>query len=317
MQSSPSGLQSEYQQQEGHWQQPGNALSEGQLRPILTKIIWPIWTCLGRNVPGTRPAYGGTVSANTTKFAGRAKEPNRVLPITVIALSESFMGLWRDLAVDLDIPIEVVTEQSRAPSNEGRRLILAAGGMERQAIQWLEANRFPGVPVLVVGADTGRRTAMQCVARGARDYFALPDDLELLRNAIVAMVAGARPGPPESAPPTDGLPAFAGIIGESPALKRELARAASVLPHRNARILILGETGTGKEVLARAIHLGGPRRDAPFVPVNCSALPEQLIESELFGHERGSLPTRMPRSRACSRSRTPAPCSSTRSATFP
>ena len=129
---------------------------------------------------------------------------------------------------------------------------------------------------------------MQCIVRGATDYFAPPDDLELLRNAIVAMVARTRPGPPAPVPLPDGPPAFAGIIGESPALRPELTRAASILPHRNARVLILGETGTGKEVLARAIHVGGPRRDAPFVPVNCSALPEQLIESELFGHERES-----------------------------
>src|SRR5207245_8180284 len=81
---------------------------------------------------------------------------------------------------------------------------------------------------------------------------------------------------------------FAAIVGESPAIKQHLARAARLLPHRNAHALIVGETGTGKELLARAIHAGGPRRGTPFVAVNCSALPEHLIESELFGHERGS-----------------------------
>ena len=82
--------------------------------------------------------------------------------------------------------------------------------------------------------------------------------------------------------------AFAAIVGESDTIKTVLARAARLLPHRNATVLIVGETGTGKELLARALHAGGPRRAAPFVAINCSALPEHLIESELFGHERGS-----------------------------
>jgi DNA-binding NtrC family response regulator len=82
--------------------------------------------------------------------------------------------------------------------------------------------------------------------------------------------------------------AFASLVGESDVIRKSLARAARLLQYRNARALIVGETGTGKELLARAIHDGGPRRGAPFVAINCSAFPEHLIESELFGHERGS-----------------------------
>jgi len=210
--------------------------------------------------------------------------------LAVIPLSESFGGLWRDLTADLGVAIDVIAaEKFSAPSPETAAVIVAAGGMEREALQWLvEHPPTSGCRTLVVGADTGRRIAMQVMAQGARDYFALPDDLELLRNAVAAAVKGLRDSGSGPTIGPSGLHAFETLVGESRALKRELTRAARVVPHRNARVLILGETGTGKEVLARAIHAGGPRRDAPFVAVNCSALPENLIESELFGHERGS-----------------------------
>ncbi|MDH4044779.1 MAG: sigma-54 dependent transcriptional regulator [Gemmatimonadota bacterium] len=210
--------------------------------------------------------------------------------VFVIAFSDSFGGLWGDLASDLGVPVDIVpADKYSPPSHETAAVILAAGGEERQALQWLEdRSQRLGFRTLVVGADPGRRIAMQMVAQGARDYFVLPDDLELLRNAVAAAVKTPRATGGSGSAGPNGSHAFDGIIGESPALKRELSRAARLVPHRNARVLILGETGTGKEVLARAIHAGGPRREAPFVPVNCSALPENLIESELFGHERGS-----------------------------
>jgi two-component system, NtrC family, response regulator HydG len=208
--------------------------------------------------------------------------------LSVIAISVAFGEFWNDLAEDLDVTIDLVgAAEAVAAKPDTVAVIVAAGGAERDAIAWLETHKVPsGVPALVVGTDPGRRMAMQLVSHGASDYFALPDDLEMFRNAVAAALNRGRTRAAASA--NGDANAFTGIVGESQAIKKELDRAVRLLPHRGAGALIVGETGTGKELLARAIHVGGPRHAAPFVAVNCSALPEHLIESELFGHERGS-----------------------------
>jgi DNA-binding NtrC family response regulator len=208
--------------------------------------------------------------------------------LSVIAISAAFGEFWDDLAADLGVAVDLCDPAAPIPPQPAAvAVIIAAGGAEREAIQWLESHEIPlELPALVVGTDPGRRTAIQFVARGASDYFALPADLEIFRNAVAAAVTRGRS---RATPASNGrADIFAAILGESPAVKDVLARAALILPHRNASALIVGETGTGKELLARAIHSGGARGGSPFVAVNCSALPENLIESELFGHERGA-----------------------------
>ena len=206
--------------------------------------------------------------------------------------SESFAQVWDGLARDLGVEWERL--EGRDPHAAGpdvAAFLLAAGGAEGDVVDWLDNHQPPaGVPTFAIGSDTGRRMATHIVSAGASDYFALPEDLEILRNSVAAAVERRRVAMRRMVQQRGDIKndAFASIIGESPAIKKVLARAARILQRADATILIDGETGTGKELVARGIHDGGPRRGAPFVAVNCSALPDRLIESELFGHERGA-----------------------------
>ncbi|MFN2596720.1 MAG: sigma-54-dependent transcriptional regulator [Pyrinomonadaceae bacterium] len=147
----------------------------------------------------------------------------------------------------------------------------------------------PAVPVVVITGSNAKEVALEAVRCGAYGFFEKPFAEGEVAH-IVRQAARVRRLEAENARLHDhvaGRDGFGRLIGTSEALARVVRQARSVAD-TSATVLLAGENGTGKEVLARAIHEESPRRDAPFVAVSCAALPETLIESELFGHERGA-----------------------------
>jgi two-component system response regulator HydG len=148
----------------------------------------------------------------------------------------------------------------------------------------------PRVDVVAFSFDGAVRTAVDALRAGAANYFSLPADLEALKKQVFETIQeeDRRRQRGQAFDRQRSRYDFTRIIGSSPRLRAVLETAERVIHTRISPILIRGETGTGKELLARAIHYNSARPDEPFVEVNCSAIPDKLLESELFGHERGA-----------------------------
>ncbi|WP_010163821.1 nitrogen regulation protein NR(I) [Sphingomonas sp. PAMC 26617] len=141
----------------------------------------------------------------------------------------------------------------------------------------------PGLPVIVLSAQNTLTTAVRSTEVGAFDYLPKPFDLDALSQSVQSALARGSGGVFEPSDADETLP----LIGRSPAMQdvyRIIARVVS----NDLTVLVSGESGTGKELVARAIHDLGPRRRAPFLALNMAAIPRELIEAELFGHERGA-----------------------------
>jgi len=205
--------------------------------------------------------------------------------LALVRLSDSFAAVWKDMAAEAGADLVSMEPETETPPS-AVAVLIAAGGEEQRGIDLVTglAERS-APPIYFVGAEPSHRFAVEAVRRGAADYFALPEDADLLRRTLAARIEA---GHARAAAPLPDDDPFTELLGESPSLREALDRAARVMRHGDVTVLIGGETGTGKELLARALHRGGPRRDGAFVAVNCAAIPAQLLESELFGHEKGA-----------------------------
>ena len=143
--------------------------------------------------------------------------------------------------------------------------------------------RAPEMPVIVLSAQNTLDTAVRASESEAFEYFPKPFDLEELVRAVGQAVANRGTDGDEADEPVQGLP----FIGRSPAMQGVYRMITRVL-RNDLTVLVTGESGTGKELVAEAIHQLGARRGGPFVAVNTAAIPRELIESELFGHEKGA-----------------------------
>lgn len=147
----------------------------------------------------------------------------------------------------------------------------------------------PKLPVLMITAHGTMETAIEAMKHGAVDYIIKPFDLEEMKIVIKKNLAVQ-----DLVNEVDFLRAelyekfnLQNIIGQSPAMQ-QVFRLIDRVADSNATVMVYGESGTGKELVARAIHVNSERKDKPYIQVNCAALPETLLESELFGHEKGA-----------------------------
>ncbi|HEX9873414.1 MAG TPA: sigma-54 dependent transcriptional regulator [Deferrimonas sp.] len=147
----------------------------------------------------------------------------------------------------------------------------------------------PALPIVVITAYGTVESAVQALRAGAYDYITKPFETDEIRLTVAKALERQRLLAENLYlhEELEGRYAFTGIVGRSPTMQRVFDVASSVAGS-TANVLITGESGTGKELIARSIHFNSPRKDKPFIVLNCAALSEGVMESELFGHERGA-----------------------------
>jgi two-component system response regulator FlrC len=164
--------------------------------------------------------------------------------------------------------VEIALAALRA--GRGADLLLCDVVMDIAAlIAGLEAERI-AIPVVACGVEANAAAAVNAIRAGAKEYIPLPPDAELIAAVIAAVARDS-----------------SDFLFRDPAMERVVRMADQVAPS-DASILITGESGTGKEVIAKYVHARSKRANKPFISVNCAAIPEALLESELFGHEKGA-----------------------------
>ncbi|MDB5311619.1 MAG: sigma-54-dependent Fis family transcriptional regulator [Gemmataceae bacterium] len=145
----------------------------------------------------------------------------------------------------------------------------------------------PAAPVIVMTGDSTAELAIRAMALGASDYLVKPLDLNQTLHAVRQSLDSSGHPMCGTAPPGPGPADGQSLLGKTDAMYEVFKLIGRVAPQRST-VLVLGESGTGKELVARSVHTHGPSRSEPFIALNCAAIPEALLESELFGHEKGA-----------------------------
>jgi two-component system response regulator PilR (NtrC family) len=193
----------------------------------------------------------------------------------LLSITLGRMGLHVDAAADV--------AQAKARLAEANYTLcltdmMLPDGSGLEIIEWIAA-KYPQTPVAMITAHGNVDAAVAALKAGAFDFVSKPVDIAILRRLVHAALGLAE----EKAPKSDA----SRLLGDSPAMARLRATIVK-LARSHAPVYIAGESGVGKELVARLIHEQGSRAAAPFVPVNCGAIPSELMESEFFGHMKGS-----------------------------
>ena len=204
-----------------------------------------------------------------------------------------------DIRELLELTLGRMNLETRAAANlsEGRHLLnefkfdlcltdmRLPDGNGMDMVRHIQEN-YPQLPVAVITAYGNIETAVQALKAGAFDFVSKPVDINDLRNIVRSALKVNQPEENTAEVPDDST-GSSKMLGQSPAIQK-VREMIGKLARGQAPVYISGASGTGKELAARLIHELGPRADKPFVPVNCGAIPEQLVESEFFGHKKGS-----------------------------
>ncbi|MEE9492812.1 MAG: nitrogen regulation protein NR(I) [Gammaproteobacteria bacterium] len=171
-------------------------------------------------------------------------------------------------------PATIITDV-RMPGLDGMQLLEKIQG------------RYPDLPVIIITAHTDLDSAVSAYQGGAFDYLPKPFDVDKAVNVVLRAIEYGRERLPDEQEQIDLDTDISELIGESPAMQ-DVFRAIGRLSGSHITVLITGESGTGKELVAKALHRHSPRKKEAFVALNMAAIPRDLLESELFGHERGA-----------------------------
>ncbi|CAN5732556.1 N/A [soil metagenome] len=212
--------------------------------------------------------------------------------LAVLSPNDSFHRLWQQFADSYGVGLRLgATAAELGSIHTSSCGIISAAGEEAKApllLREMRAGRCP--PLCMVTTEADYRLAVACIREGADHYFVLPNDTGALRAWVGEQVEKST-----RAENAEAIAAelrrnynFTKLIGQSKLLVSALETASKVISRGTPTVLITGETGTGKDLLAQAIHYSGPRATKPYIEINCTALPEHLLEAELFGYEAGA-----------------------------